>query len=541
MRSGFLVALLIACGEVLPAQVFELRAGDSSLLQTQGASVDVRSGSYDASFGAGKIGPRYMGSASATKRFQRSTVTLGTAIVPFNLPTDVFEEDHYLEVLGAGYRRTVPASSFYLFGGMMSQNIEGAYFQATSGQQPAGIFLYDGQVSPTVSLSSRLILARQITAIEGIAWRPRDWVRVAASAGMGSGKGYGALSGKVTHSWFDFKTEYVAANGGFRRSDVDTVLTAEPDRLNVRLTVRPNSRTTITAGQSNYLVPVAGSPVETRSSIDQIEGNTEFSGTSVSGSIFHSSYNGGKNNAAIFSANRNLRPNVHVQTSYLFSKTDGQPKTATLVTNLSETLSPRWTVSQIVNSSGGQSTVGFGASFISNLSTISADYETYYLPGHLPSAFEQLLILNADLNLFGRATLKGGTFVAPNGSLQHTISAQGVVVRGAQAPALSERNLMGKYVISGRVLDELDEPVEGAALLIDKVAVYTDSEGNFTLRERQPRFHTLQVLNDKFLYGGTYHVFNPPAHVRSSSSADYKTIIRVAKAKACEHDASCKG
>lgn len=540
MNYRLAIAFLLSCGTTLSAQVFELRAGDSSLLESQGASVNIRSGSYDASFGAGKIGPKYLGSASVIKRFTKSTLTLGTATVPFNLPTDVFDEDHYLTVLGASIQRALPTSSMFLFGGMISENVEGPYFQATIGEQPAAIFLYDGQLSPTLSSSSRMIVSKQVTAIEGLAWRPKEWVRMAASGGIGSGNGYGAFSAKVTHSWFDFKTEYVAANGGFRRANVDTILTAEPDRLNARLTLRPAPHLTIVAGHSNYIVPVAGSSSETRSSIDQVEGNTEFKGTSMAASLFHSTYEGGVNDAGVLSASRNLRSNVHVQTSYLYSKTHGQPKTATLVTNISETLSPRWTISQILNSSAGQSTVGFGASFISNVSTISADYETYYLPGHLPSAFEQLLIVNADLNLFGRATLKGGTFVAPNGSLQHTLSAEGVVVRGNRPPQLSERNLMGKYVLSGRVLDEHDQPVEGAALLIDNLAVYTDSDGNFTLRERQSHFHTLAVLNDKFLDGGKYRVTNAPTHIRSSASADFKTVIKVAKTRACEHDASCK-
>ena len=48
--------------------------------------------------------------------------------------------------------------------------------------------------------------------------------------------------------------------------------------------------------------------------------------------------------------------------------------------------------------------------------------------------------------------------------------------------------------------------MEGAALLIDHVAVFTDSDGRFFLASGRPHAHKLQVLPDKFLNGGTYEV-----------------------------------
>jgi len=61
--------------------------------------------------------------------------------------------------------------------------------------------------------------------------------------------------------------------------------------------------------------------------------------------------------------------------------------------------------------------------------------------------------------------------------------------------------------------------VEGAALLIDSVPVFTDSDGRFFLREGRAHTHKLQVLPDKFLNGGSYEVESAPATVKATKNA----------------------
>jgi hypothetical protein len=86
---------------------------------------------------------------------------------------------------------------------------------------------------------------------------------------------------------------------------------------------------------------------------------------------------------------------------------------------------------------------------------------------------------------------------------------------------------IGSSILRGRVVDSKGQPVEGAALLIDSVPVFTDSDGRFFLRERRPHTHKLQVLPDKFLNGGSYEVESAPPTVNTTKDAGPETLIIV--------------
>jgi hypothetical protein len=85
---------------------------------------------------------------------------------------------------------------------------------------------------------------------------------------------------------------------------------------------------------------------------------------------------------------------------------------------------------------------------------------------------------------------------------------------------------MGGMMVRGRVLDLSGQPVMGAALLVDQLSVYIDSDGYFYVRERKPRTHPLTVLVDQFLNGGSYRVVSAPAEATSSASED-QTVMTV--------------
>ena len=552
MRYSFATMLVLFLGPVLcsapvKAQVVELRGGSSTLFESNGGEVEIKGNTYDASLGAGTIGSHFLGGAKLTRRFESSTLTFGTQNIAFDLPTDIFNAGHSLTTLGGSVRQALPNASILLFGGMMSKNFETPFFQGTMGVEPAAIFLFDGRVRPNLSVATRMILAKQISLIEGVSWRPAGWAQLAASGGIGAGKGYGAVSAKLKYSVAELQTAYIQTSPSFRRSSVDTVLAPESDGLNASLTIAPSRRFTVSMGHSRYLVPVAGSEANTRSSIDQIETNTSLKGISLSASLFRSIYSTGSNTAFAFSGSRAFGPKIKAQGSYLYStsseKTVGQgASTTSVIANVSQELNARWSISEILNNTNGQTTLGFGTSFLSNLATVGAEYETYYVPQHLPNAFEQVLILNADLNLNGHATIHGDTFVAPNGGVKHTVSATGTFVKGGDAMPANEREPMERYVMLGRVVDELNRPVEGAALLIDRVPVYTDSDGRFVLRERQSRYHSLQILTGQFLDGGQYMIVNATHNIHSTlpDEAVLATIVVQRVPRVCPHGVPCK-
>jgi hypothetical protein len=165
--------------------------------------------------------------------------------------------------------------------------------------------------------------------------------------------------------------------------------------------------------------------------------------------------------------------------------------------------------------------VSFGGGFLSNLFSISADYDTYYVPQRNSSPFEQALILDVQVNLFHGITLHGATFVAPDGGLRYTADAHALlaregIIRGSDQENTLERAAIGTMLLRGRVIDTEGHPIAGAALMLDQLVVYTNDDGLFYVRERRPRSHQLKVLVNQFLGGGVYRVVSAPAVTRSS-------------------------
>ena len=146
----------------------------------------------------------------------------------------------------------------------------------------------------------------------------------------------------------------------------------------------------------------------------------------------------------------------------------------------------------------------------------------------------QALIVDLQIHLFHGVTLHGGSFVAPDGSLRYTAEASGIMTREATDGRGSVQHYsIGSSILRGRVLDVKGQPVEGAALMIGSITVFTDSDGRFFLREGRAHTHPLRVLADKFLNGGNYEVESAPATVKATKNpAEPETLIIVKRVAA---------
>ena len=525
-----IAVLLFSCGRLLTAQVIELSGGSSTLYQSQGGTIRIRGTSYHAQASAGIIAGKPVAGAALTKTYEHAKLTLGTADIPFNLPTDVFDADHYLTAIGAGLdvgsdKPNLGLTHLYTFGGMSSQSLNSPFFEGTRAQQPLMAIFLDHRSTHDISFSSKTLLAPQLTSIQSLQWGPRKGTQLAGSAGFGTNQPYAAASVSINRPWFDLKAAYIDASSQFRRVDVKVPLTAEPDRANLMLTLTPSRHFSFTAGHQNYLMPVYGSTSSVASSVDQFAANAEVSGTSLSATVLRSTSAGSGDEALALFASRDFTPRFRAQASYLASRPQEGARINSFGASIEETLSPRWSISEIVNTSNGQTTVGLGGSVLSNLCTVTASYQTYFLPQRPTNPFEQAIILNAEIHPYGSVTFTAATFVAPDGRLLYTAGAQGLLFHNSAAVAPADRNSMGVMVLRGKVLDRSGQPIEGAALWIDQTPLYTDSTGSFLLRERQARRHALLVLTNQFLDGAAYHVLAAPAEIRSGRAESEPEIV----------------
>ncbi len=529
MRVYVMVGLLATVAPQLIGQVFQVNGGASSLYQAQGGTLSVRGPSYKASLGAGTVAGRFVGGANFTKVVGRATWITGDDLIHFVLPTDIFDTSHYVVAQGAGVLTTWRHTGMFAFAGATATAFDSPLFEGARAENPAFILFLDRRLKPGLSISSKMIFSRQITAIEGLDWEPADRLKIGFAGGVGANQPYGAASLDFRRKWIVVQAAFIEAGDQFHRAVVEAPLLSEPDRENVVVTLKPARFFTISAGRQNFLTPLNDSQNNVRSSIDQATANLTVAGVSLIASFYHSTYLGNSNNSTAYTAGRDFTSRLQAKASYLESRPNNAAKTRSFIANFSEVLTPRWNVTEVFTRSHGQNTISFGGGFLSNLVSVSADYETYYVPQRNSSPFVQALIVDLQIHLFRGATLHGGSFVAPDGSLRYTADASGIMTREATGSSGSvQRYSIGSSILRGRVLDIKGQPVEGAALLIGSVPVFTDSDGRFFLRERRPRTRSLQVLAEKFLNGGSYEVESAPATVKATkNAAEPETLIIV--------------
>jgi hypothetical protein len=528
-----MVLLIAAVVPHLDAQVLELNGGSSSLYQAQGGTLSARGSSYDASLGAGIVAGKFVGGANFTKMAGRYKFIVGDDYVRFELPTDIFDSSHYLIALGAGVKTKVLDTDIFAFGGATSSDFSSPFFEGVRAESPAGMLFLTKQILPDLQVSSKMVFSHQTTAIQSLEWVPADKLRIGVSGGVGANQPYGAASFDFQRPWIDLKSAYIEAGSLFRRVAVEMPLLSEPDRENVEVTVRPSRYLSFSGGRQNFLSPLGNSQSSVQSTVNQVSAATRLAGTDFSASLYHSTYLGNSNNATAYTADRGFFSRVHATTSYLESRPNDGPKTQAFISTFEEILSPRLNVIELVNRSQGQTTVSFGGGLLSNLASITAEYQTYYVPERNASPFEQALILDVQVHLFHGLTLHGATFVAPDGSLRYTADTQAMLARqGMFSPSdgagTVAREDIGSFLLRGSVVDPNGRSVPGAALMIDQLLIYTNDNGEFFIRERKPHTHVLKVLGDQFLSGDSYKVVSAPSTVRScGGSSEPPTVIVV--------------
>ena len=504
----------------LYGQVYEVNGGTSTLYQAQGGTLSARGPGYDASVSAGLVSGQFVGGANFTKMWGKSTYIFGDDYIPFVLPTDIFDSSHFLIAMGAGMKGKVRGTEIFAFAGATSNSFQSPFFEGVRAENPAGILFLKKQAMSHLTLSSNLVFSRQTTAIESLQWQPEKELKMAVSGGVGANQPYGAGSVYFSRPWLDVKAAYIEAGNQFHRVAVAAPLMSEPDRENVNATVRPTHFLSFSGGRNNYLSPVGNTQTNVRSTVNDVSGALRVAGTGLSATYYHSSYMGNSNDATAYTANRSFFSRIQTTSSYLESRPSDAPAVRTFVSNMNEILTPRLNVTQLISRSQGQTTVSFGGGLLSNLASITAEYQTYYVPQRNSNPFEQALILDVQLRLSRGVTLHGATFVAPDGSMKYTADTQLMAVREGQnaPPGELDNSLVsasiGNMLLRGRVVDTKGSPVAGAALMIDDLLVYTDDDGLYYVRERKPHAHQLKVMVSQFLNGGVYRVVSAPPTIQ---------------------------
>lgn len=529
-----LILLLLVVGA--HAQVFRVQGGESTLLDAQGGTLEIKAPDYDGSLGFGFYQGRPEIGGNSRYKFRDYTILAGDENIPFTLPTDIFDASHYFSARGLGVTRKYDDSRFYAFAGATSTWMGTGLFSAASADRAAGIFFYERSFNRNLKFFSRNIVSNTQTSLQGFEWKAKPWLKAAVTGGTGSNHSYFASSLDAETTKLAFKTSYVLASERFQRVTIAAPFSSEVNKENVQMLYRPNSFASFTAGHENILEPISlGGPMQ-QASVNQLSSDFRIERFYFGTGLFSANAEGRKSSGENLYVGRRIGQRFEVNTNYFVSTPPAQPglapqKITILSGVIRENFSSRFSLLQLVSRTQGQTTFAFGGDFTSNRLQIRADYQNVYLPFRPTNPFEQALALNVIVRVKGPLQVSAASNVAPDGKLRYTFAASTYLYRlkGMASNAVSAESFsIARYVIQGIVKDDQDQPVEGAALHIGREIAYTDSSGRFQLRVSKRGPYAISVVPDEFLTNIVYEVDSAPAQARGEAddvASDLQIIV----------------
>jgi hypothetical protein len=493
--------------------VFQLNGGTSSLFQATGGTVEVQGSGYNGWIGAGSLAGQWTGGALLKVPWGKSTVSFGDEIIPFCLPTDIFNSSHYFLGRGVGIATKWENLDLFGFAGTTSTGFDAPYFRGARSERGAGAFFIETKLSPSWSAFSRNIVSDQKTTISGLEWHPLPALRTAFSGGVGANHGYLGSSFSAEWQWVSIKAAYMLTGHQFHRVVVQTPIVSENDRENILLTLHPKRFLTLTAGRFNFLQSQQDTVPASRATVNQYSANLTADHFVLTGSLFKSYVQSMMTQGTAFSVGRHFARNFQATASLYHSRSGRNVRTTSLLAMLRENLSSRLSLLEMVNKANGHPTISFGGDFLSNIVSFGLNYQTVYLPFRTTNPFKQALVLNVSFHPFGSVQVSTGSYIAPDGSVKYTVSSSTFLYHGESARGSQRRFKFPKYIVRGVVVDQNGKPIEGASLRIGRDSIFTNSEGKFFMRTKKSRPVQLRVLLKDFLVPGHFRIMLFPRTV----------------------------
>jgi hypothetical protein len=523
------VALFLIFAPRATAQVIQLSGGSSSLMETQGGSVQVDSESLHGTFGLGwHDGLRTGFLAEST--FDDTKVSLGDEIIPFVLPTDVFDTSYYLWGRGVGLRRSAGDGDTLIFAGYTSESLNTPFVNTASPDDPVAAFFYRHPLGEKFKFSSYNLVSGRLTSIQSLEWTPIRDLSFAASAGIGYQQPYGAVSARLHRNKVDVWASESESRDSFRRIRLVSPLMTEQKGANARLEYRPWTNAGVSLSRQDLLAPLPdGSSLEAR--VDGVNGWFSLAGVRVNNSLFQSVGPSGATGASLSSLERSFANRLDVRLEYFHSHSDASGSFDGLTSTIRERINAHISVSESLFSQGSQHTVSFGGQFVSNSLEVSLDYQTIFVPFVLPgqSPFRQVLSLNFRGKVWKDMDLHAATNYTPLGQTRYTAYVTNELYSdgtGLVAAGRSAGRAIPPYAVRGLVLDEDNRPIFGAALIIDPDQVFTDSDGAFVCRKKKSGEYDLKVDLANFLFPEELVVVSAPARVQATGpGADQNQVV----------------
>jgi hypothetical protein len=531
LRAALVCAIALVCSSPAAGQAVELTGGASSLLNAEGGSLELHAQNYRARLDLGYLDRLGVG-FSFSRPYKNSQIALGDQPIQFLLPTDIFNNSFYFLSRGLSVSRKLTDGTLFAFAGMTSNGYFAPFFSVAHNDTAATAIFYERQLSRSFRFYSRNIFSQRQTSIQAVEWSGRKDIKMALSAGLGNNQGYWSSSLTLNKRWMALDASYSGYGEAFRRVLVSTPQLTENDRENIRFEFTPLKNARIVVSRNNYLSSIVPNVLE-RASVQGLGGGAAIAGFQLYGSLFQSSTKSGNSSALALGGRHMITRHFEAGADFLHSAYSKGTPTHSLIGNLREILNSRFSLRQIITHSSGQTSIAFGGDFISNLVSVSVDYQTVFLPFVQAAGgqFKQVAVVGLHFQLPHGVQMNMDTNVTPLGQVRYTAYASTYAYRGqgSDSPGASFSGAFFRNVVRGTVVDAQDEPIGGAALRIGGGLAVTDSEGNFLIRLKKAGELNLQVAFEDFTAPGNYVAVSAPATVkatREEDAQDYKIVLK---------------
>jgi hypothetical protein len=509
------------------AQAFVVTGGSSSTSNAHGGSVEFRTDRRVGRLDLGMFGRPSLG-FSVRQTYRGHFVTAGDQQLSLATPTDTSGTSYYFQGRGISVLRKAGPNQSLFFAGATSTGLHAPFLNVSRAENWTVAYLGERQLSPSTRWVSRNLFSRRQTSIQSLEWSG-ETLKLAASAGLGANQPYAASTLVFDRRWIILDAGYSRAPATFRRVVASAPNFSENDRENLRLQLAPADNLRIVVTRNNYLAP-EHSGLPGRATVNGFGFWTSIAGTQFHGSLFQSSTALSHSRAVALGTRRVLTRRV--ETSFdvlgngrLFSAN------STYVATVRETLNARLNLSQVITRSQGQTTVSYGGTMVSNAASVTAEYQTVFLPflAAGPQQFKQVLVLGLHLQLPHAIQFQVDTSVAPTGKVRYTTYATSYGYRAMSvSPGASSSGGFFRYIVNGRVVDVDGQPLEGAAVRIGSDLAFTNSQGSFNVRLRKDQAVPFVVALEEFVLPGRYEVVSAPNRVvpaLDGEEKDYTVVV----------------
>jgi hypothetical protein len=523
------VSLLVTAPVAARAQVFELQTGGSSLHHGYGGALNVWGDRFEGNVGVGYLdGLRF--SMFLKRLLGKDTLRLGNDAIPVRFTTDVFGSAYSILAQGGGIRRATKRSQLYAFIGASANATPAPFVNALRHDRIIGVIQGERQLSPTLRTTTHVLFSTRQTILQGLEWKHANGLELGSTGGVGGNQPYGSASLAWKRDAIDVRASYVGMGDRFRRTGVPTAIQSEADRENVLITLRPATGFSFGVGRQHFRQDSTLPGVADRATLNQVFGSARLAGTNVSAGVFDSRTPGARNLSSYVTASRDLTRWLQTDLYVLQVWSPAPTQSTTPVLRLREFISPQLSLLQVITRAEGRTSVSFGGTFASGLTSLGLDYQVVHTPYRPTQPFVQTMALTVRLPL-GSYRVNASSFVAPDGRVNYAGSASrffyaGDVLAGATKPVEIR---FERFIVEGTVVDDSGAPVDGAAIAIGNTTVFSDSRGRFFLRLSSSRVVPVRVAVEEFIADGQYEMVSAPSSAmpkRESDSAPIRVVVR---------------